>query len=793
MKALLRWLLTILIIVGSVGEIIAKVMRANKSLVLNQPFECSNGDSTNVQLVGSRLYQPLDVFNAVSAVDVLPLDEFKTRGQVDLSQLLQFFFASYSSNRQSGSSLSDHVDPFVIKGFGPDEILVLINGKRRHQSSIVNLNGTQGKGNANIDLNAIPIAAIERIEYLKEGSSGQYGTDAIAGVINIVLKSFEEGLSLNTNTGITSLGDGLVQNYAANLGLPLGERGQILLTADYLNRGALLRSPMEYYGDSPRKEFGEASGNRSSLWYNAIFPLKRTSELYSFGGFTLRNTDAAGWNIISTDSSQNVYSIYPLGYSPMIHSTITDYSFVAGFRTSFENGWDLDLSESLGGNSNSFGVSNTVNPSLGSLSPTSFRVGSIGNVQHVFNVSISRLYNSFLSGLSLSMGIENRYDNFWIHAGEEASWKKYPSILEKEGSSQGMPGFKPTDEQSQTRNTMSVFFDNELSVLPWWTILLATRADHASDVGLQFSWKVATRIELSKFIAFKASMSSNFKIPSLVNQYYSWTYNVQEAGSLIPNVSIKGSDSDIINALGVEPILAEKSINMQAGLSLKLFKGFQLSVDAYKITMNNRVVLTEMLNPARLSELEPIFTKYNIYSLRFFANMLATETQGIDVKGTWNIQFGKHTIVLGLGFSYNEFLITKVNSVKKFEGKEDLLYSKIVSIPLIEAQNLPYRGLYSLDYSIGRFSLRTSATVYAPMKFVANRESNIIYQPKVTTNISVDAQVAKFLTITAGGNNIAEMYPTKQYPSNTFSGGLYDAVQMGFGGAYYYAKLSFKF
>jgi len=793
MKALLCWLFTILIMVGSIDDIIAKVTMIDKSLILVQPFERSNDDSANVQLVGSRLYQPLDAFNAVSVVEILPLDEFKTRGQVDLSQLLQYYFSSYSSNRQSGSSLSDHVDPFVLKGFGPDEVLVLINGKRRHQSAIVNLNGTQGKGNANIDLNAIPIAAIERIEYLKEGSSGQYGTDAIAGVINIVLKSSGDGFGLNTNTGITSLGDGLVQNYAANLGLPLGERGQILLTADYLNRGGVLRSPIEYYGDAPRKDFGEASGNRSSLWYNAIYPLKGASELYSFGGFTLRNTDVAGWNIVPTDSGQNVYSIYPVGYSPIIHSTISDYSFVAGFRTSFENGWDLDLSESFGSNSNSFGVSNTVNPSLGSLSPTSFRVGSIGNVQHVFNVTISRLYNSFLSGLSLSMGIENRYDNFWIQAGEEASWKKYPSTLEKEGSSQGMPGFKPTDEQSQNRNTMSVFFDNELSLLPWWTVLLATRADHASDVGLQFSWKAATRIELSKKLAFRASVGSNFKIPSLVNQYYSWTYNVQEAGSLVPNVSIKGSDSDIINALGVEPILAEKSINMQAGLSLKLVKGFLLSIDAYRITMNNRVILTEMLNPAKLSELEPVFTKYNIYTLRFFANMLATETQGVDVKGTWNIQLGKHQFVLGLGFSYNEFAITNVNSVKKFEGKEDFLYSKTVSIPLIEAQNLPYRGLYSLDYSIGRFSLHTSATVYAPMKFVASRESNIIYQPKVTTNVSVDAKVAKFLTITVGGNNISEMYPTKQYPSNTFSGGLYDAVQMGFGGAYYYAKLSFKF
>ena len=173
--------------------------------------------------------------------------------------------------------------------------------------------------------------------------------------------------------------------------------------------------------------------------------------------------------------------------------------------------------------------------------------------------------------------------------------------------------------------------------------------------------------------------------------------------------------------------------------------------------------------------------------------MLATETQGIDVKGTWDIRLGKHKVALGLGFSYNEFLVTKVHAVKNFEGAEDLLYSKLASIPLLDAQNLPYRGLYTLDYSIGRFSLHTSATVYAPMKFVASRESVIIYQPKVAANISLDARVAKFLTITVGGNNIAEMYPTKQYPSNTFSGGLYDAVQMGFGGAYYYAKLNWRF
>lgn len=793
MKVLVYWLLTILIIVGFIDEIKAEVTIIDKSLILPSPLDNLTDDSVNVQLVGSRLYQPLDAFNAVSVVEVLPLDEFKTRGQVDLGQLLQYYFSSYSANRQSGSSLSDHVDPFVIKGFGPDEMLVLINGKRRHQSSIVNLNGTQGKGNANIDLNAIPIAAIERIEYLKEGASGQYGTDAVAGVINIVLKSTGEGISLTTNTGVTSIGDGLVQNYAANVSLPLGEKGQILLTADYLNRKPIVRSTIEYYGDTPRQEFGDSGGDRSSLWYNAILPLKGVSEFYSFGGFTLRNTDAAGWNINPMDSTQNEYSIYPLGYVPITHSTITDYSIVAGFRTSFENGWDLDVSECIGSNINNFSVSNTVNPSLGSLSPTSFRVGSLGNTQSVFNVTVSRFYNSFLSGLSVSMGMENRYDNFWIHAGEEASWKKYPSTPEIAGGAQGMPGFKPTDEQSQTRSTMSVFFDNELSVLPWCTVLLATRADHASDVGVQISWKFATRLELSKKLAFRASIGSNFKIPSLVNQYYSWTYDVQEAGTLVSDVSIKGSDSDIINALGVEPILAERSINIQAGLSLKLFKGFLLSVDAYRVTMNNRVVLTEMLYPARLPELEPVFAKHNISILRFFANMLATETQGVDVKGTWDIHLGKHLFTLGVGFNYNEFVVSNVNTLKKFEGKQDLLYSSTVSIPLLEAQSLPYRGLYSADYSIGRFTLRTSATVYAPIKFIANRESTIIYQPKVTTNVSADVKVANMLTITVGGNNISEMYPTKQYPSNTFTGGLYDSVQMGFGGAFYYAKLSWKF
>lgn len=789
MKVLLCWFLTNLTLVGTVNSLLA-IVHEPEFIFLDGDV-CVRTDSVNVQLVGSRLYQPLSEASSVTLVEIIPIEQLSKHGQIELSQLLNYVIASYTANRQSGSSLSDHIDPFTMKGFGPDEILVLINGKRKGQSSLVNLNGTIGKGNANIDFNSIPVAAIERIEYLKDGASGQYGTDAIAGVLNIVLKSSAEGVSVETNAGVTSLGDGLTQNYAATLGMPLVHTGQFVLTADYLNRSPLVRIPTEYYGESPRKQFGEASVNRASLWFNANYPLSSVTELYSFGGFTNRGSRASGWNILPSDSSHSVYSFYPTGYVPVVHSAITDIAFVAGLRTSFENGWDLDFSESYSYNSNTFDVSNTVNPSLNSASPTSFDVGQLGNTQNILSLTLNRIYGSFLSGLSISLGMEHRHDNFWILAGEEASWKEYPNVLQKEGGAQGMIGFRPSDEQNRARNTMSVFTDNELSVSSKLSLLFAARADHASDVGLQYSGKFAFNWTPHKRIALRGSIGTNFKIPSLVNQYFSWNYNLQDAG--FPNVAIQGSDSDVINALKVEPILPEKTLNTQVSLVLEPFKNFSLSINTYRIAMKDRVVLTEMLSPSQFSDLEPTFTQYGIENLRFFANMLSTTTQGIEVSGSWKLQIAKHQFRLGVGFSYSEFILNQVQVLKNLEEKEDLLFSRAKSLPLLTVQNIPYKGLYSFDYSFGAFSLHTSATVYAPLKFVALRESDAIYQPKVVSNASLEVKASKHIAVAVGGNNLFEMYPTKQYPENTYSGGLYDAVQMGFGGAYYFAKLSLHF
>ncbi|MFO7721575.1 MAG: TonB-dependent receptor plug domain-containing protein, partial [Gillisia sp.] len=344
---------------------------------------------SEVQIVGSRSPRRTAVDTPV-AIDIIDVASVATQtGRIEINELLQYAAPSFNANKQSGSDGADHIDPASLRGLGPDQTLVLINGKRRHQSSLVNIFGTRGRGNTGTDLNAIPAGAIKRIEILRDGASAQYGSDAIAGVINLVLNDQVEKFTGNVNYGFYSTNadgdfpagtpntdgnrldtkrdgnqigkdrdfDGGSVKVTANYGVAIGEEGFANFTTEYISKNKTLRPGFDF-----RRGFGEAAIDGFNFFGNIMVPVSEKSQFYAFGGRNYRDTDAYAFTR-NNPTERNVVSIYPDGFTPRITSIITDNSVAAGFRTETESGWKIDVSNTWGKNLFHYYIKGTLNAS----------------------------------------------------------------------------------------------------------------------------------------------------------------------------------------------------------------------------------------------------------------------------------------------------------------------------------------------------------------------------------------------------------------------------------------------
>src|SRR5688572_26569929 len=471
------------------------------------------GGLNEVTVTGSRNPSRTRVQTPVP-VDVIPVSTvINDIGQVDLNQILTFIAPSFQSARQTISDGTDLVDPAQLRGLGTDQVLVLVNGKRRHQSALVNVNGTVNRGQVGTDMSAIPATAIDRIEILRDGASAQYGSDAIAGVINIILKKrtglLEAGVSYGAYVSeydknyalykITNksddpsvkVTDGNTFQASLGYGFAIG-KGYLSLTGEYINRlgtnrtgtytgrvypnvGGVDRddSIMAARGQT-RNAFDMRVGNSAmkggSAFYNFAYPMgKNGGELYLFGGLSKKNGEATGVfrypNGIpgnATTYAPNALALYPNGFLPEIHSEIMDFSTAAGFRTKFGQ-WNFDISNTYGINKFDFGVENSVNYTqfvIPGNSQTSFDAGGLKFWQNTVNADVSKQY-PVMQGLSVAAGLEYRIDAFGIRSGEEASYKNFDVNSKAVSGAQVFPGFVNTIGDEKTRNAKAVYLDLE--------------------------------------------------------------------------------------------------------------------------------------------------------------------------------------------------------------------------------------------------------------------------------------------------------------------------------------------
>jgi iron complex outermembrane receptor protein len=749
-----------------------------------------------IEVVGTRRTDRSAVHTPV-AVDVIDVAQVTlATGRLDVNRLLHVVAPSFNANRQSGADGSDHIDPASLRGLGPDQTLVLINGKRRHQSSLVNIFGARGRGNTGTDLNAIPVTAIERIEILRDGASAQYGSDAIAGVINIVLKSDPSGLAASMSAGahnatppsrydVLSNGttDGAELQGALEYGARIGAEGSLRLTGELLMKQRTNRPTDPEVLDIYRRQFGDAEASDAGVFANALLPLSSSTAAYAFGGINRRHTDAFAWTR-DPDSERNVPAIYPDGFDPHITSRVDDASLSAGVRTRI-GAWDADVNNTFGLNRFHYTIEGTLNASLLERSPTEFDAGGFRLIQNVTAIHVSRTLPSVQTGLHVALGAEHRIDSYSIFAGEEGSWKNYDPSLGRPGGAQGFPGFRPENELAESRSNTGAYADLELDLGERVLLGGAARFERYSDFGSTLTTKVAGRFSLSGGVAMRASLSTGFRAPSLAQVHFNSTYTDVNSGVLIDKV-IARNGSALTRALGIPDLVEETARNVSAGIVASR-GGLTATVDAYRVDVDDRIVLTgafEDTDPAIGEQLRAL----DVAAAQFFTNAIDTRTLGVDVVLGYRHWLGDHALAWSLVGNFNDMELGAINTAPALRGKEDTYFGAREQA-FLQASAPPVKLGLGLEHGFGRLQASARVVHYGRVTLRDFIDEYDVYHSKRTLDLAATWRASERVQVTLGGANILNAYPTQQ-DTETETGGVWDAVQMGFSGAFYFAKLS---
>ena len=608
-------------------------------------------------------------------VDIISEEVIETTASTETNQILQKIAPSFNFPRPSISDGSDTVRPATLRGLGPDQLLVMMNGKRRHASALVNANNTVGRGSSGVDLNAIPASAIESIEILRDGAAAQYGSDAIAGVINVVMKSAPEPLRVDVKAGTTTHGDGEMLNVALTGGWALG-RGALFLAGEHRTRYETNRANPDLRdqyaaGDAgnnrmeqPNTHWGDSYMRDLLLFANFNLPVTEDGKqiFYAFGGYSLRHGSHGG-NFRRPIDANNWRQIYPDGFLPLIEPRVADTALTAGARGSLAT-WFYDLSAAYGRNEYDFYVTDSLNASLGPNIPpnkTRFYAGQLGDKQITANLDLSRGFAIGLAGpLNVAVGAEFRRDSFDQHAGEEASWIDggHPNQFGGRAApgAQVFPGFRPSNEVDVSRNSKAVYVDLEGDVHRMFRVGLAGRFEDFSDFGNTTNGKVTARFSPVQQLILRASASTGFRAPSLSQGYWSaisTNFLVNPAnGQVEPfQVGTFRVNQPIARALGATDLKPEKSKNFSGGVVWQPLSNLEMTADYFHIEIEDRIVYTGNFNQPAL---QPIIAPFGVGGVRFLTNAINTETNGYDLVANYQTPLMGGRIDLSAAFSHNE-------------------------------------------------------------------------------------------------------------------------------------------
>lgn len=727
-------------------------------------------------------------------IDIIGSSDLKSTGYITFDKALQSKVPSFNTVNTPVNDATSLLDPYEIRNMGPSRTLILINGKRKNSSALTYIQTSPGRGESGADISAIPTDAIKRVEILRDGASAQYGSDAIAGVMNIILKDRFEYGSVSVNSGITHKGDGKMIGVSVNNGANFGDKGYVNYTIDMqhtqmanrpgkvdaaaeadpgLGFGVPIATVQSFLAAYPDAKNVNASPENSSAKFlvNGAIPISDVTEFYYNAAYIYKKVNSFAnyrtpyWRDSDFGLLHDAGTPYT-GYGPTFEGDLNDYNATAGFRSN-SNGWKTDVSFTTGGNKQLYAVNNTINRGLGVSSPISFKPGGFDFTNNIGNIDISK---SIGDKLNIAFGSEFRQETFTIIAGDTASYVA--------GGADSFPGYGANNAITATRYNIGGYADISYDITKQFLINGTVREEKYSDFGNAFVWKVSSRYKLlNDKLTLRGSLSTGFRAPSLQQ------INLQIAqASFVPGEGIQtkglvNNNSPQSRLLGVPKLKAEKSLNYTAGLGLSPTDNLSVTLDYYSIRVKNRIVLSSEISPgtgAGSAGLNQVLQDNGIVAVSFFTNGIDTRTQGLDFVSSYrNIQVGRG--VLGINLSGNYTMQNKALRIINppliaAAGKTVVDQTQLA---LLLSSRPKYKAIFGGDYRIGKFAVNLNNTVVGPTTFHQSGlddNLNTKFSTRLLTDLGGSINFTKKVSLSVNAQNIFNVLPKWKFKALNTAG-----------------------
>jgi iron complex outermembrane receptor protein len=796
---------------------------------------------TDIVVTGSRGVQRSRI-DSPTPVDVISSTELEKTGKPGVLAALNALVPSFNVPTRAGGGTSTVISSGGLRGLNPDQTLILVNGKRRHKTSLINAVSSLYNGSVPADLDMIPTSAIDHIEVLRDGAAAQYGSDAIAGVINIILKHGTSGGSASFTAGQNmDRSDG--ENYLAqmNYGMKLGDAGFAdffvnLKKQEASNRAipiagctAVGQVTCLYYPVNGAIDPREASADRLVTKNYGAFPTRQMNlgysagydlggvHLYSFGTYSQRNSQL-DFTFRAPTNSASLPNVYPDGFRPRLNIKEEDFEFALGAKGTMA-GWDWDLSSTYGSNRAGQYGSLTINPSLGPTSPRDFYVGTLKSTEWVNSLDVTKGYALGRGNLQVSAGLQHRRETYAVMAGDPGSYAAGTYTYVVNGKTirpapgaQAAAGFTPADAGSKHRNNLAAYIDLAYDPSPSTTIGLAGRFEHYDDAsGNTAIGKANFRQAITPWLALRGAVSSGFRAPGLAQQIYASTtgqFRTLSDGTLnLLQIKTLPVGSPAAIALGATPLKPEKSTNFSAGFVLNPVRNLNITVDGYQISVRDRIAITSTLTGTAVSAILVANGLSPDISAQYYTNAIDTRTRGVDVIATYRHKlWGFGRMSWNLGYNYNQTDITKIKATPaQLAAIPNLVLFDRLSQSNLTA-NLPRTKLFLGNLTtVGKVSLNTRVVRYGKFDGLANAvttggvtsfSADRHFGAKWITDMELSWQVSKPINLAVGANNLFNVYPdytTASFNPALGSGQYPTTGGYGFTGGYYYGRVSVSF
>lgn len=756
----------------------------------------SAGTLATMVVTGTR-QADVKATDSLSPIDVVSNEQLRQTGTQNVREALIKLLPSLSRQAQAYNA-SALTNAQSLRGLSPNHVLVLVNGKRRHETANINVSGGLQSGSTGVDLDTIPMAAIDHIEVLRDGASAQYGSDAIAGVINIILRSADQGGLVSYNAGQYGAGDGFSQGGAVNNGYRVGETGYLNLSAEFREQKSTIRAGIdERTGHYGNPSIGDPAVHRQALAFNTGAALTDQLDFYSFATYTHRAVSSAQIYQLPT----LVPTIYPNGFTPRITSDEDDYSLTAGLRgVELFGDWDWDLSSTYGADKPDIGMDHSVNLALYNetgTTPRKFDLAEYKVTQWTNNLDLRHAFDVALlpKPLNFSWGLEQRRDLYKVGAGDYYSYYN--------GGSKALPGQAPATAGQWTRDVLGGYLDLSTHLTEQWQVATAARYEHYSDFGSTTNGKLSTRYDFNTQVGLRASVSSGFRAPSLAQENYT-------SLGVSPTIAtgLLAANSAAAKMLGAEDLKPEKSINYNLGLVLNPLSDLNIAIDAYQITLRDRIVdggtysgqqAIDALRAGGISVPSGLAS----VSTHYMTNGADTRTHGLDITATYLTRldgWGQIDWRLGANFNRTKLLKNHIGSDGRplLNDQQQAWITSSTPRSQVSLEANWSRDKWGLTVRETRYSKTISELDYytGPSAYSTTEFNHFENSPKYLTDIELRYAATRQLSLAVGANNVFDVKPDKLPAESAYLGfNHYDtyASQISFNGAFYYVNAVYSF